>query len=172
MGGYTLVTASWKCSSEICCGVLLEKRNIRLMGGCEPVRSAIMSIFRLVLLTVASCFSGAAGGASGGSAEEKFHSSSSAAGAAAGAGAAGFEDREASAAKGSLAAWFCGGGENADFEVGCGVPDCEVGAEVKEEKLEKEAGGGVAVGIWPLAVLLWVTEESNAGPGISGDINE
>lgn len=149
------------------CGVLFEKRNVRLMGGfVGPVLLAVMSILIFVLLTTAACSLGK-DGASGGSADEKFHSSSSADVAAAGVAVAGFEERDPSAAKGSAAAWLAGGGEKVDFGAGCGVPDCEVGAEAKEEKLEKEDGVGVDVGICPLAVLLWVTEESNAGPGMS-----
>lgn len=80
------------------------------------VRFASMSIFKLVLLTVALCSRGAAGMASAGKAEEKDHSSSScAAGLAIAAvvGVAGLELNvgEARAAKGSTAG---AGGAKAD----------------------------------------------------------
>ena len=47
------------------------------------------------------------------------------------------------------------------------MPDWDPGAEVKEEKLEKGAGDGEDAGACPFAVLPCVTDESNAGPGIS-----
>ena len=139
-------------------------------GSVLDGRVAAMSIFRPVLLTTALCSLGSCG-ASGGSAEEKFHSSSSLVTAAGCAGVAGFDDSDDSAANGSEAVdWD--GGENADRREGCGLAECDPGAEVKEEKLEKGAGDGVGAGACcPFAVLPCVTDESKAGPGISGIVS-
>jgi hypothetical protein len=49
------------------------------------------------------------------------------------------------------------------------VADCDPGADVKDEKFEKGAGEGLDAGTWPLALFPCVTEDSNAGPGMSGD---
>ena len=80
---------------------------------------------------------------------------------------------DASAAKGSAVDdGGLEGGAKADCRVddgGWGVLDCEVvaGAELKAEKGENPGGGGVDVDRGPLALLLCVIDESNAGPGIS-----
>ena len=147
--------------------MLLVKAKRRWIEGSLGFRLATMSILRFLLLSVAECSSGTPGG----SAEEKDHSSSSlAAGTGAGAGEGVGAVRELKAAKGSCATAFVGGGEKADREAtgGCGVTDLDPGAEGKDENWEKElAGGGVGDATGPLALLFWVTEESNGPPGIS-----
>lgn len=134
-------------------------------------------------MTVTLCSAGSEG-ASGGSADENDHSSSSLfVGAAAGAGGGataviglgvdGLEEEsweDARAAKGSFVIFCWGGGwEKADCcsKDGCGVDDCEIeGWETNPEKGEK--GGGVGDETGPLpALLFWVIDDSNAGPGIS-----
>lgn len=69
---------------------------------------------------------------------------------------------DASAAKGSAAGCCDCGDLKADEAWGWGVPDCDAAGDVKEEKAEN-----VFTGTLPLALLLSVTDESNAGPGIS-----
>lgn len=90
----TFVTASMKCNSETGEAVLLEKVKARCIEGSEFPRSATISIFKPLLLTIARCSLGRAGvAASGGSAEENDHSSSSfVATKGAGAGDTGFEN--------------------------------------------------------------------------------
>ena len=149
--------------------MLFVNENTRLIDGAvSTVRLAIISIFRLVLLTNARCSLGSAGGASGGSAEEKDHSSSSFAAVAGAAGRALRESSDPSTAKGSSAVVFAGGGEKAG-RAGWGVTDCEVGAEVKDENWEKELGGGVGTPAetGPFALLSCVTDDRSGPPGIS-----
>jgi hypothetical protein len=120
----------------------------------------------MVLLTVVRCSLGWLG-ASGGRADEKDHSSSSLEAAFGATGAVGFDEKlgEPRLANGSDAG--CAGGLKADCWLvgGCGVPDCELGADVNEAKLEKT--DGVAVDIGPFALLCCVMDDSRAGPGMS-----
>lgn len=130
------------------------------------LREALRVIVRPVLQTVVVY----SWGTSGGNAEEKAHSSSSllvAGGAGAGAGAdggAGVAEREAAIrlANGSTAGCFCcccgGCGGVREGCAGWGVAELDAGGEENKEN----PGEG------EFAWLFCVTEESRAGPGMSG----